>query len=74
MSAVLVGADGAAVCLHAAAAFVIAIFVIVHVYMTTTGKSVFHYVKTMITGYDCVELTEAEEAYIRETQSVSMIE
>ncbi|MBB4304997.1 thiosulfate reductase cytochrome b subunit [Rhodobium orientis] len=60
--------------LHTAAAFMIAIFVIVHVYMTTTGKSVFHYVKTMITGYDCVELTEAEEAYIRETQSVSMIE
>ena len=58
--------------IHTAAAFMIAVFVVVHVYMTTTGKTVFHYLKTMITGYDNVELTEAEEAYIRETGSVSI--
>lgn len=58
--------------LHTAAAFLIAVFVIVHVYMTTTGKTVFHYVRTMITGYDHVELTEAEEAYLRETRAVPM--
>ncbi len=57
---------------HTAAAFMIAVFVIIHVYMTTTGKTVFHYIKTMITGYDSVELTAAEEAYIRETHSVRM--
>ncbi len=56
--------------LHTAAAFMIAAFVIIHVYMTTTGRTVFHYIKTMFTGYDSVELTDAEEAYIRETHSV----
>jgi thiosulfate reductase cytochrome b subunit len=56
--------------LHTAAAFLIAIFVIIHIYMTTTGKTVFHYIKTMITGYDSVELTEAEEAYLKETHVV----
>jgi thiosulfate reductase cytochrome b subunit len=59
---------------HTAAAFAIAVFVIIHVYMTTTGKSIFHYVRTMITGYDDVELTEAEEAYIRETKTVPIKE
>ena len=49
-----------------------AAFVIVHVYMTTTGKTVFHYVRTMITGYDEIELSEVEEAYIEETKTVPM--
>jgi len=60
--------------LHTAAAFLIFIFVIIHIYMTTTGKTPFHYIKTMITGYDNVELTEAEEAYLRETKSVPFCE
>ena len=60
--------------IHTAAAYMIAVFVIVHVYMTTTGKSIFHYIRTMITGYDNVELTAAEEAYIRETEAVPMKE
>lgn len=55
---------------HTAAAFMMAVFVIIHIYMTTTGKTVFHYVRTMITGYDTIELTEAEEAYLRETRAV----
>ena len=58
--------------LHTAAAFLIAIFIIVHIYMTTTGKTVFHYVKSMITGYDNIELTDAEEAYIKETKAVDI--
>ena len=49
-----------------------AAFVIIHVYMTTTGKTVFHYVRTMITGYDSIELSEVEEAYIEETKTVPM--
>jgi hypothetical protein len=40
--------------------------------MTTTGKTPTHYIKTMISGYDNIELTEAEIAYIEETQSVSI--
>ena len=49
-----------------------AAFVIIHVYMTTTGKTAFHYVRTMITGYDQIELSEVEEAYIEETKAVPM--
>jgi thiosulfate reductase cytochrome b subunit len=58
--------------LHTAAAFIMAMFVIVHVYMTTTGKTVFHYIRTMITGYDNIELSEVEEAYLEQTKSVPM--
>ena len=49
-----------------------AAFVIIHIYMTTTGKTAFHYVRTMITGYDMIELSEVEEAYIEETKTVPM--
>ena len=42
---------------HTAAAFAMITFVVIHVYMTTTGKTVFHYIKTMITGYEKIELT-----------------
>jgi thiosulfate reductase cytochrome b subunit len=54
--------------LHTMAAFAMGAFVIIHVYMTTTGKTPLHYVKTMITGYDNIELSEVEEAYIAETR------
>ena len=40
--------------------------------MTTTGKTPLHYVRTMITGYDSIELSEVEEAYIEETKSAEM--
>ncbi|MCU7930433.1 MAG: cytochrome b/b6 domain-containing protein [Candidatus Thiodiazotropha sp. (ex Codakia rugifera)] len=58
--------------LHTAAAFLMGIFVIIHIYMTTTGKTPTHYIKTMISGYDSIELTKAEVAYIEETHAVSM--
>ncbi|SDH57507.1 cytochrome b/b6 domain-containing protein [Roseospirillum parvum] len=58
--------------IHTIAAFAMGAFVIIHVYMTTTGKTIFHYVKTMITGYDRVELSEVEEAYIEQTGMVDM--
>ncbi|MCA1908108.1 MAG: cytochrome b/b6 domain-containing protein [Magnetospirillum sp.] len=57
---------------HTVAAFAMGTFVIIHIYMTTTGKTPLHYVKTMITGYDKVELSEVEEAYLAETKSVEM--
>jgi thiosulfate reductase cytochrome b subunit len=53
---------------HTAAAFLMVTFVIIHVYMTTTGKTVTHYVETMITGYETIELTAAEAAYLEEDQ------
>jgi thiosulfate reductase cytochrome b subunit len=58
--------------LHTAAAFAMGAFVIIHVYMTTTGKTPLHYVKTMITGYDRVELSEVEEAYLAETKAAEI--
>ncbi|MCU7919732.1 MAG: hypothetical protein KZQ95_15450 [Candidatus Thiodiazotropha sp. (ex Epidulcina cf. delphinae)] len=58
--------------LHTAAAILMGTFVIIHIYMTTTGKTAVHYIKTMITGYDNIELTDAEIAYIEETHAVSM--
>lgn len=58
--------------LHTAAAFAMGTFVIIHVYMTTTGKTPLHYVRTMITGYDTVELSEVEEAYLKETKAADV--
>ncbi len=50
--------------MHTAAAFLMVAFAIIHVYMTTTGKTPFAYIKTMITGVEKVELSEVEEAYL----------
>lgn len=58
--------------LHTAAAFAMGTFVIIHIYMTTTGKTPLHYVKTMITGYDEIELSEVEEAYLKETKAADI--
>ncbi len=57
---------------HTGAAYMMAAFIIVHIYMTTTGKTVFHYIRTMITGYDNIEMTEVEEAFYKETKTVPM--
>lgn len=38
--------------IHVAGAFAILAFVIIHVYMTTTGHTVFGYIKGMITGWE----------------------
>lgn len=40
--------------IHTAAAFLITIFFIIHVYMTTTGRTVFSNIAAMITGYEKV--------------------
>ncbi len=52
--------------IHTAAAFIMMAFVIVHVYMTTTGETPFHYIKGMITGVEEIELTDVERAYLEE--------
>lgn len=49
---------------HTAAAFAIAVFIIAHVYLLTTGHSTIEHIKPMITGFDDVELTEEEEAFL----------
>lgn len=50
--------------LHTAAAFAMIAFAVIHVYMTTTGKTPLHYIKSMITGVEDVELSEIEKAYL----------
>jgi thiosulfate reductase cytochrome b subunit len=37
---------------HTAGAFMMLVFFIVHVYLTTTGHSPFAHIKTMITGWE----------------------
>lgn len=46
---------------HVLAAYAMAIFVVVHVYMATTGDTVFAYLKAMITGYEWVLVDEPED-------------
>ena len=53
---------------HVATAFAMLVFIIIHVYMLTTDHSFVAHVKPMITGFDEVELTEAEEHYLEEDE------
>jgi len=53
---------------HVAAALAILAFVIIHVYLLTTGDSFREHVKPMITGFDKVELTPEEEAYLEKDE------
>ena len=47
--------------IHMAGAFAILSFLIVHVYMTTTGHSLFAHIKAMITGWEEVQKGETVE-------------
>lgn len=49
---------------HTAVAFAIAAFVIAHIYLLTTGHSFVDHVRPMITGFDAVDLSPEEEAYL----------
>jgi thiosulfate reductase cytochrome b subunit len=49
---------------HTAVAFAIAVFVVAHVYLLTTGHSFGEHVMPMIDGFDEVELSPEEEAYL----------
>ena len=53
---------------HVAAAFAMLVFIIIHIYMLTTDHSFVAHVKPMITGFDEVELSEAEEHYLEEDE------
>ncbi|MBL3526276.1 MAG: cytochrome b/b6 domain-containing protein [gamma proteobacterium endosymbiont of Lamellibrachia anaximandri] len=50
---------------HTIAALAVLLFVIAHIYLLTTGHSFIDHVKPMITGYDDVELSEEELAYLK---------
>jgi len=54
--------------IHTAAAFVMAAFIIIHIYLLTTGHSFVAHVKPMVTGYDEVDLDPDEEAYLRKDE------
>ncbi|UWQ15751.1 cytochrome b/b6 domain-containing protein [Aliiroseovarius sp. M344] len=49
---------------HLLAAYVIAAFVVTHVYLLTVGHGFREHVRPMVTGYDCVDLTPEQEAYL----------
>jgi thiosulfate reductase cytochrome b subunit len=51
--------------IHTIAAIAVLVFVIAHVYLLTTGHSFIDHVKPMITGYDDVELSDEELAYLK---------
>ncbi len=53
---------------HTGAAFAIVVFIIIHIYLLTTGHSLVEHVKPMITGYDEVDLSDAELAYLRQDE------
>ncbi|MDF2139934.1 cytochrome b/b6 domain-containing protein [Paenirhodobacter sp. CAU 1674] len=67
------GNDGQAVLLglvanlHVLAAFAIASFVVVHIYLLTIGHGFRQHVRPMITGYEKVDLTPEAEAYFEST-------
>ncbi|MEZ5722267.1 MAG: cytochrome b/b6 domain-containing protein [Paracoccaceae bacterium] len=54
--------------LHLLAAFAVLSFVIVHVYLLTIGHGFRHHVQPMVTGFDEVELTPEQEAYLEQNE------
>ncbi|MBI5114260.1 MAG: cytochrome b/b6 domain-containing protein [Rhodovulum sp.] len=50
---------------HAAAAFVMVGFLIMHVYVITTGETVGEQLETMVTGYDRMEIDPAEAEVLK---------
>lgn len=50
--------------LHLWGAYVITTFVVVHVYLLTVGHGFRHHVKPMVTGFDEISLTPAQEQYL----------
>lgn len=57
--------------IHVAGAFAIFSFIILHVYMTTTGHSIFAHTKAMITGWEDVEKGAKIEDWERKEQKTS---
>jgi thiosulfate reductase cytochrome b subunit len=61
------GAQGllaAVAAVHLVAAFAILLFVLIHLYLLTLGGPLLAHVKPMLTGFDKVDLSPEEEAYL----------
>lgn len=54
--------------LHVLIGFAIASFVIVHVYLLTVGHGFREHVRPMLTGFDTIDLTPEEEAYLAQDE------
>ncbi|MBW8320846.1 MAG: cytochrome b/b6 domain-containing protein [Arenimonas sp.] len=50
--------------LHLLTAYVIAAFVVIHVYLLTVGHGFVSHVKPMLTGFDEIDLTPEQERYL----------
>ena len=53
---------------HTAAAFAILVFIIAHVYLLTAGHSIKEHVMPMVNGFDEVDLSPEEEAYLEKDE------
>ena len=62
MKAIDMGGLEVVALIHTAGAFMLVVFVIVHLYLITTGHTLTTNLKAMITGYEEIEDEEAEEA------------
>ncbi|MCF4164892.1 cytochrome b/b6 domain-containing protein [Zavarzinia compransoris] len=58
--------------IHVFTAFVIAAFIVAHVYLLTVGHSFREHVAPMITGFDTIDLTPEEEAYLEADKPCSL--
>ncbi len=54
--------------LHLLAGYIVAAFIIVHLYLLTIGSGFRAHVKPMITGYEDINLTPEQEAYLEESE------
>lgn len=54
--------------LHVLGAFAIASFLVVHVYLLTIGHSLREHVRPMVTGFEKVDLSPEEEAYLAQDE------
>jgi len=54
--------------IHTAVAYATLAFIVVHIYLFTTGHSFVEHVKPMVTGFDEVDLTPEEEAYLEKDE------
>ncbi|MGV6852972.1 MAG: cytochrome b/b6 domain-containing protein [bacterium] len=53
---------------HTLTAFVILAFILIHVYLLTTGHSFKKHVMPMISGYDEIDLSDSELKYLKEDE------
>jgi thiosulfate reductase cytochrome b subunit len=51
---------GAIAFVHVAGTYALVVFVLVHVYLTTTGTTLWSNVRAMVTGWEEVEMDEAD--------------